>query len=986
MNKLILFLLLFFVHWHLSSQSYFQQQVNYNIEVTLNDSAKTLKGSETIEYTNNSPDTLQSIYFHLWANAYRNNHTPFAKQQLAMGRYDFTIAHQSERGYMDSLDFSIDGKKITWEYTDKSHEIVRLMLNQPVLPKQTISIFTPFFVKLPFLFSRMGYDNKGHISVTQWYPKPAVYDQYGWHTFHYLDLGEFYSEFGNFDVSITVPKYQVVAATGNLITSSELKFLENRINNPTLSIDSTILKQIGKKTIQFTQKNVHDFAWFVSPKFIIEKDSIILSNGHAVETWLFYLPENKAYYKNMLPKINRSVRWFSEWNGDYPYKTVKVVDGGLLAGGGMEYPTITVISSMRDTIALEETIIHEIGHNWFYGILGFNERQYPFLDEGINTSNQLRYMQRAYPQLQFGENYLPKKIADILGLTKYPQRFNMLMPYLVSACSYSDCPTNTHSENMTPTNYETVVYMKTAYLFYYLRYYLGETLYNKAMHDFYKKWQFKHPYPEDLKSSFETSTGKDLSWFFDQTIATSYKADYKVVKANSKQVILKNTGKIEAPFEIGFYQSEELIGKQWIEGFTKKQAIQIPDRLKNYDFLLLNPEQQLYELPSTNNFSRRKGLFKKIEPLHFSLLANIEKPTIRQLYFCPIIGGNRHNNFMVGMALYNSAIFKKRIEFQLMPLFSFSNNPFAGMGAIHYNWFQPQTSFLRLIKFKISAQQFALWNDDRMSYQRYNGQVLFLFDGKHFDVTHQFLQIDNLYVTNWLNQFYYGNKTYRFYNRINFTQYSSNKIAPYRISLNILSGENFSRAEIEGSYKYVYDWKKHFIGLRFFAGKFIFNETADPTLNFRLSGTNGTNDITYDHLYLARNYFHTYSDFFAQQFTDNQGGFSFYSPFQDNSWMTSAQLRTSFPAPKFLHAYLNAASFGQSESIFNSPFVYEIGIEAELIPNILKIYFPITGSHEIIDVNNLYTANYLQKIRFVLNFTVLNPFKLYDKILYHFGI
>jgi len=153
-----------------------------------------------------------------------------------------------------------------------------------------------------------------------------------------------------------------------------------------------------------------------------------------------------------------------------------------------------------------------------------------------------------------------------------------------------------------------------------------------------------------------------------------------------------------------------------------------------------------------------------------------------------------------------------------------------------------------------------------------------------------------------------------------------------------------------------------------------------------LSGTNGTNDITYDYLYLSRNYFHTYTDFISQQFSDNQGGFSYYSPFQDNSWMTSAQFRTSFPAPKFLHAYINIASFGQAESIFNSPLVYEAGIEAELIPNILKIYFPITGSQELTNVNNLYTGNYLQKIRFVLNFTAINPLRIYDKLLYHFGI
>jgi len=978
----LLLLIFLFIHFSSSSQSYFQQQVNHTINVLLDNKEKTLTGFETIIYKNNSPDTLFFLYFHLWPNAYRNKHTPFARQQLAMSRSNFALSSYKEKGYIDSLNFKVNGQNIHWKYTDKSYEIAKLFLNEPLLPGKQIVISTPFFVKLPFLFSRMGYDKQGNIAVTQWYPKPAVYDNYGWHVFHYLDLGEFYSEFGNYDVTITVPDSLIVAATGNLKTEQEIKWLNNKIKHKNLFEKKPVSTKM--KTLRFTQNNVHDFAWFTNANYIVERDTVSIFNGHHVETWLFYLPKNKKLYKNMLAKINQSVQLFSKWNGAYPYKTVKVVDGGLLAGGGMEYPTITVIASMDNAINLEETIIHEIGHNWFYGILGFNERDYPFLDEGITTSNQLRYMQTVYPKHYFGQNYLPDKL--IKGkLSKYPQRFNMLIPYLVSACSFSDCPTNTHSEKMTPINYETIVYMKTAYLFYYLRYYLGDSVYDKAMNTFYNKWKFKHPYPENLSECFKSVTGKSLTWFFDQSINSSKKANYKISTANNNIITIKNKGKINAPFEIGYYKHGKLILKQWITGFSKKQKLHIADSLKDYDYVVLNPEQYLYELPNTNNYSKRKGWFKKVEPLKISLFADIETPVKRHLYYFPIIAGNRHNNLMTGMLFYNAAVFKKRITFYCIPMLSLSKNPFSGMGSVNYNFFQPQTTSLRLIRLKLSAQQFALWNNDRMSYQRYNGQILFLFDNKHFNSTHQLLKIDNLYVSNWISMLYYNKNTYQYYNRVNFTQYSSNKISPYNISATLLTGNNFSRAEIKGDYKYVYDGQQHFIGFRFFAGKFLYNTTTDPTLNFRLSGIDGTNDITYDYLYLARNYFHSYSDFISQQFTDDQGRFSYYSPFQDNSWMASVQFRTTFPAPKFLHIYTCIASFRQSTNIFNSPLVYEAGIEAELIPNILKIYFPITASNKLISVNNLYTNNYFQKIRFVFNITEINPLKIYDKFLYHFA-
>ncbi len=985
MKSIYILCILCFISLNSIAQSYFQQQVNYYISVTLDDSAKTLSAFENLTYINNSPDTLKEIYFHLWPNAYRNAHTPFTKQQLAMMRKDFALSPESEKGYIDSLNFKVNDHIIKWEYVNKSHEIAKLILDRPLLPNGSIEISTPFFVKLPFLVSRMGYDDDGNISITQWYPKPAVYDRYGWHTFPYYDMGEFYSEFGNFNVSITVPENFVVAATGNLQTQSEIDFLNKKIASNGNEPDNTQTSE-KMKTIRYTQNNAHDFAWFTNPNYIIEKGSVTLPNGHAIETWLFYLPKNKTYYKNMLGKVNRSMEWLSEWNGNYPYKTVKVVDGGLLAGGGMEYPTITVIASMNDSISLEETIVHEICHNWFYGILGFNEREFPFMDEGITTSNQLRYMQKFYPNTSFGEGFLPPDMAKKLDLTKYPQRFSMLVPYLLSATSYSDCPTNTASTDMIATDYETIIYMKTAYVFYYLRLYLGESLYNKCMNAFYDEYKFKHPYPEDLKKSFEATSGKDLSWFFDQTIATSNKADYKIKTVRKDSIVIKNKGKIDAPFQIGFYKDGNLFSQQWVEGFPKKKSVSLTDSTKDFDYIKLNPNQQLYELPKANNFYRKRGLFKKMEPIKFKAFAGMETPNEHHLYYFPVIAGNFHNGFMLGMAFYNSALFKKQIEFQALPLLSFSNNPFAGMGALTYNWFQPQTTIFRLIQFKVSTQKFALLNEKGKTYERYNGQILFYLDGKHFNSTHQILKIENLCVSNLMDQLYYDKQTFNYYNRIEFTHYSSNAISPYKIDLQILSGNNFSRAELSANYKAIYDTRKHFIGLKLFAGSFLFNKTNNPFLNFRLSGVNGTNDITYDQLYLSRNYFHTYSDFFSQQFTDGQGGFSYYSPFQSNSWLAAMQFRTSFPAPRFLHFYINIATFDNINTVFEMPLVYELGIEAELVPNILKIYFPIAGSNNLLEVNKIYTRNYFEKIRFVLNLNKLNPFTVYDKFLYHFAL
>ena len=205
-----------------------QQQVNYSIEVSLNDKEKTLEGFESIVYLNNAPDTLPFIWFHVWPNAYKNDKTAFSDQLLENGNTKFYFSTKEQKGYINRLDFKVDGTTAKTEDHPRHIDIIKLILPRPLAPKEKITITTPFHVKLPFNFSRGGYDGES-FQVTQWYPKPAVYDQDGWHPMPYLDQGEFYSEFGEFDVRITVPKDYVVAATGELQNKEEKAWLKTRM-------------------------------------------------------------------------------------------------------------------------------------------------------------------------------------------------------------------------------------------------------------------------------------------------------------------------------------------------------------------------------------------------------------------------------------------------------------------------------------------------------------------------------------------------------------------------------------------------------------------------------------------------------------------------------------------------------------------------------------------------------------------------------------
>ncbi|NJK84894.1 MAG: M1 family metallopeptidase [Bacteroidales bacterium] len=251
----------------ISGQEYWQQQVDYTINVSLDDVKHELNGYISIDYLNNSPHELDFIYFHLWPNAYRNNHTALAKQLLNDKPFQVLFNDPEIRGYMDSLNFKVNSVSVKTEPHPEHIDIIKVLLNNLLKPGEKINITTPFHVKLPKgNISRLGHIGQSY-QITQWYPKPAVFDSKGWHPIPYLDLGEFYSEFGQFDVTITLPENYKVAATGELQTKSELEWLnklaEMNAFRDQFSIDKTPESDKTLKSIRYLEKNVHDFAWLL---------------------------------------------------------------------------------------------------------------------------------------------------------------------------------------------------------------------------------------------------------------------------------------------------------------------------------------------------------------------------------------------------------------------------------------------------------------------------------------------------------------------------------------------------------------------------------------------------------------------------------------------------------------------------------------------------------------------------------------------------
>lgn len=690
--------------------AYFQQDVDHRIEVTLDDVNHELHGRIATTYTNNSPDALDVLWIHLWPNAYKDGTTALAQQQFREGNMFMFWAMQRELGGIDSLDFRVDGASVGWAYDETNPDIARLTLPTPLAPGASVTYTTPFRVRLPSgKISRLGHIGESY-QLTQWYPKPAVYDRDGWHAMPYLNQGEFYSEYGSFDVSITLPANYVVGATGDLDPAEadnahELAFLDSLALATARRVDGSAFdaerfdtdeamefpaSSTRMKTLRYRQSNVHDFAWFADKRWWVLKGEVELpQTGRSVTSWAMFTPAAANLWRRSLEYIEDATYYYSKWNGEYPYNHVTAVDGTISAGGGMEYPNVTVIGNSGSALGLETVIVHEVGHNWFYGILGSNERTNAWMDEGINSFNETRY---------FVEKY-----GDKLGLvgfvdkaTPLMERFDLVgksyasrdvFAYFLSARMAVDQPMQCHSNDFSSINYGTVVYKKTAAAFDYLRNSLGTERFDRGMQAYFDTWKFKHPAPGDLRAALETSTGEDLGWFFDGLVPTTQQTDYAIrsVRGDGETtaVTVSNKGELEGPWSL-HGQTEDGTWQPlgWYPGFAAGEQSNVT--VPAHSAYRIDHDGVMLDSNPHNNTRRSTGALKSVEPLHLGAITRLDDGNRTQLGWLPAAGWNEQDGLMVGAALHNTVLPLRDFEWMVMPVYALGSNQLNGMGRLSW--------------------------------------------------------------------------------------------------------------------------------------------------------------------------------------------------------------------------------------------------------------------------------------------------------------
>ncbi|WP_159470994.1 M1 family metallopeptidase [Dyadobacter sp. 3J3] len=502
-----------------------QQRVKYQMNVDFDVTKHQYKGTQKLVYSNNSPDTLTKVFYHVYMNAFQPGSQMDVRSRMISDpdprvKDRISKLSPSEIGYEKILSLKQNGKPLKYQVVGT---ILEVTLNEKILPKSQHTFDLEFEAQVPVQIRRNGRNNSEGIdySVAQWYPKLCEYDYEGWHANPYI-AREFYGIWGDFDVKITLDASYMVAATGYLQNPDKIGYGYSKIDVPHKAGD--------KLTWHFIAPEVHDFMWAADRDY---KHDVVKVDDN-LDLHFFYQTDTLAnVWKEMEPLAVQSFKIMNQKFGRYPYKQYSIIQGG---DGGMEYPMATLITGHSNLSGLVGVAVHESIHSWFQGLLGTNESKYSWMDEGFTT---------------YAQNLV---LAELFQSKSDPMR-GTTASYRNLVKSGLEEPMTTHADHYnTNRAYSIASYSKGAVFLNQLGYIIGKDKLESGMKRYFNEWKYKHPNPTDLKRIMEKESGLELDWYWEDFVGTTKTIDYGIKEvvsnAGKTDVVIERIGQMPMPLDI----------------------------------------------------------------------------------------------------------------------------------------------------------------------------------------------------------------------------------------------------------------------------------------------------------------------------------------------------------------------------------------------------------------------------------------------------
>lgn len=905
------------------------------IDASLNFEKKEIQIQQEILYFNKINRILDTLYFHNWANGYKDRRTPLSKRLIEDYDKNLYFAKEEKRGYSVIKSVSNNYSATQWSTVKNAPDIFSVVLNKPLQPNDSTLLAFTYIVKIPdAAFTRYG-RNKTTYNLRFWYITPAVYDNQ-WQLMSNLNMDDLYMDTADYDIRFTIPE--------GVHLNTDLSLTKN--DHPPNS------------TYHLTGKNRIDIELNIN---VLNDFLHFKTNAVEVITNLNGTDLNRQLKQDI---VSREVGFIEEYLGAYPQDKLLVnkisYDKNPIYGLN-QLPKI--LNPFSGAFEWDIKMFKVLTRKYLENTILVNRRNDAWILDGIQTYLMIKYVEKYYPDVK-----AMGKISKIWGIRSYQlAKLNFNEKYafvnLFAMRKNYDQALTTRADSLSTFNRKIVNKYKAGIGLVYLDAYLNDSIVFKSIKQFYTESKGKKTNSRLFKEIITSKTSKDLGWFFGDYLNSKKKIDYtikKVVKTDdSIKIIIKNKRNFTVPIALYGIKDKKVQFKQWLTDIDSTKTITIPKG--DFTRLSLNYENNYPEINLNNNW---KNLNPSIlnRPILFRFLKDIDNPYYNQLFYNLEYDYNFYDGLLLGAVLSNKTVFKKQWNYKFVPTYGLKGKQLTGSFSLFYQYLPDETPIYRFTS-GISGSLFHY--APNLSYKSLTPYIGIEFKRKSLrdvggkSIFARYVLIDRETEPNAPSL---ESDNYRVFN-LRYGYSKPDIIRDLRYFLDLQFGENFSKFSVDFRYRKLTDKNRQF-DFRTFFGTFLYNNTTSTYFNFALDRPT---DYLFDYDFLGRS---EESGFFSQQIIIAEGGFkSIFENPTANRWMFTTN--GSFSIWRWIEVYADAG-FYKNRNI-NPIFRYDSGIRFNFIHNFLEIYFPLQSSLGF----EPSLPNYSTKIRFVLT---ISPNKIINLV------